>query len=208
MPHGYSYALHQLLIPAIGMLFLVGALVSASIGAGLILCSGRLLRLCALMNTYVSTRHGLKALSMPHDVGQSARRHRRLVGAVLIAGAVVSVYGLTAWLDDAALVAAAGLRYSHGFVAWIVASTRWSLIVFNAFAFVIGVMLCYFPGPLRALEARANHWYSARHFTKGADTMHLTLDKLVEAFPRSAGLIIVTAALYVAANAVILRSQF
>jgi hypothetical protein len=38
--------------------------------------------------------------------------------------------------------------------------------------------------------------------------MHLTLDRLVEAYPRSAGSIILVAALYVAANAAFLWFRF
>ena len=57
-------------------------------------------------------------------------------------------------------------------------------------------------------EAQANRWVSVRKLTPGADTMHPTLDKLVEAFPRTAGSILLVAALYVAANAAILWLRF
>ena len=93
-------------------------------------------------------------------------------------------------------------------MAWILDGVRWSLILTSVFAFVTGVMLGYFPDALGRFEAQANRWYSVRKLTAGADTMRLTLDGFVEAFPRSAGSIIVIAALYVAANAAILWLRF
>jgi len=175
-----------------------------------ILCvaSAKTFRLFGVMNRYVSTRHGLKPLAMPHDIGQSVRKHRRPIGALFILGAAYSLYSLLAWFDNSAIVSVLDLRYPRLFVAWVLESARWSLILFNVFALVIGVMLGLFPHALGRLEAQANRWVSVRKLTIGVDTMHLTLDKLVEAFPRTAGWIILVAALYVAANAAILWLRF
>jgi hypothetical protein len=208
MPLSNDNAVNQLLIPATVMFFLVWGLIGAAIGAGLIVRSAKMFRLFGMMNHYVSTRHGLKPLAMAHDVGQSVHRHRRLIGALFALGAAYSIYGLAAWFDNAAIVSDLGLRYPPSFVAWILESVRWSLVLFNVFALVIGVMLVCFKDALGRLEAQANRWYSVRKHTHGVDTMHLTLDKWVEAFPRSTGSIIVVVALYVAANAAILWLRF
>ncbi len=208
MPQGYDNAVHQLLIPAIVMFFLVGGLVGAAIGAGLIVCSAKMFRLFTVLNHYVSTRHGWKPLSMPHDIEQGVRNHRRLIGAVFVLGAAFSIYGLVAWFDGSVSVPALGLRNPRPIVAVMLESVRWSLLVFNVFALVIGVMLCHFPNAWGRFEARANRWYSVRKFTYGADTMHLTFDKWVEAYPRATGSIVVVAALYLAANAAILWVRF
>lgn len=208
MPQGYDYVVNQLLIPAVIMFFLVGGLFSAAIGAGLIICSTKMFRLFSVMNHYVSTRHGLKPLAMPHDVGQSVRKHRRLIGSAFVLGAAFSIYGLVAWFDTSASASALGLRYPRPFVAWILERVRWSLIVFNVLAFVIGVMLCFFPKALGKFEAQANRWYSVRKITYGADTMHPTLDKWVESHPRITGSIIFVGAFYVAASAGILWIRY
>lgn len=208
MPLSNEYLVAQLLIPAVVMFFLVWSLIGAAIGAGLIVCSAKVFRLFGMMNHYVSTRHGLKPLAMAHDIGQFVRKHRRLIGAFFVLGAAYCIYSLVAWFDNSAIVSALHLRYPRQFVAWILESARWSLIVFSVFAIVIGVMLGYFPEALGRLEAQANRWVSVRKLTYGADTMYLTLDKLVEAYPRSAGSIILVAALYVAANAAILWFRF
>lgn len=207
MPLSSDYAVNQLLIPAVVMFFLVWGLIGAAIGVGLIVSSAKMFRLFGMMNRDVSTRHDLTPLAMAHDPGPSVRKYGRVIGAVFILGAACSLYGLVGF-DNSAIVSALELRYPRPFVAWILGSVWWCWILFSVFAIVIGVMLACFPDALGRLEAQANRWYSARKPTGGLDTMHLTLDKLVEAFPRSAGSIIVVAALYVAANAAMLWFRF
>jgi len=208
MPLSNEYVIGELLVRAGAMFFLVWSVVGAAVGAGLVASGAKTLRLFGIMNHFVSTRHLLKPLTVGRDVGQSVLRHRRLIGALVVLGAVYSIYGLVARFDNPALVAALDLRYPRSFVAWILESARWSLILLSVFACVIGVMLGFYRDALGRLEARANRWYSTRKFTRGADTMDLTLDKWVEAFPRSAGSIIMVTALYVAANAAIVWLRF
>lgn len=199
---------NQLLIQAVVMFFLVWSLIGAAIGAGLLLSSARVFRLFGMLNRYVSTRRGLKALAMAHDIGQFVRRHRRLIGGLFVLGAAYCIFSLVAWFDNSAIVFVLDLRYPRPIVVWILESARWSLIVFSGFAIVAGLMLVYFPDALSRFEALANRWVSVRKHTYGADTMHLALDKLVEAYPRAAGSIILVAALYVAANAALLWLRF
>lgn len=209
MPPGSSYAINQLLISAGLMFFLVWSLVGAAIGVGLIVRSEMVFRLFRVMNNYISTRRGLKPLAMAHDLEPAVRRHRRLIGVFFMLGAAYSVFGLAAWFDNSAIVSGLGLHYpSRLVVVWILECLRWFLIVFAMVAFVVGAMLAYFPDALGKFEARMDRWYSVRKHTVGLDTMHLTLDKWVVAFPRATGSIIMLAAMYVAANAAILWLRF
>jgi hypothetical protein len=82
------------------------------------------------------------------------------------------------------------------------------LMAGSVLAIAIGVILGFFPRLLAALELRANHWYSSRQAGRGADKMVLTLDRWVEASPRTAGWLIATAALALACNsAIVLMGQ-
>ncbi len=208
MPLSSNYAIDQLLLPAVVMFFLVWGVIGAAVGTGLIVGSESMFRLFGVLNRYVSTRHGLKPLAMAHDIGQSVRRHRRLVGAVIMLATAYSLYGLAAWFDNAAIVDTLNLGYPPLFVAWIVESVRWYLILTSVMAFAVGVMLVCLPDALDRIEARANRWYSVRKHTVGADTMVLTIDNFVETFPRSTGLVIVLAGIYVAAHAALLWVRF
>jgi hypothetical protein len=208
MPLHGNFLVYQMLIPAVAMVFLVGSLASAAIGAGLIVSSARMFRLFGAMNSYVSTRHGLKPLAMPHDIGRSVHRHRRLIGALYVTGAAFSIYSLLAWYDGPTILAVLNLHYPRAFVAWILDSVRWCLIAFSMLAILTGVLLAFFPDALARFEAQANRWVSVRHLTIGVDKMHLPLDRLARAFPRVTGSILLVTALYVAANAAMLWFRF
>jgi hypothetical protein len=208
MPITNSFAVDQLLLQAVVVFFVVWGLVGAAVGAGLIAFSAPTIRLLGSMNHYVSTRHGLKPLAMPHDIGQSVRRHRRLIGSVFVVAAVYSLYGLVAWFDYAAITTTLDPDGPGMFVGWIVESARWFLMLTSIISFVVGAMLVNFPDALDRLEAHANYWYSGRKLTLGVDTMYMTIDNFVGTFPRSTGAIIVLAAVYVAANAALLWFRF
>jgi len=53
---------------------------------------------------------------------------------------------------------------------------------------------------LTRLESRGGHWFSERQLVRNADTMNLSLDHQVAAYPRSAGWIIAGAGLLLAGN--------
>lgn len=196
-------ALYQWLISSLVLFFLFWGVVAVAIGVGLIVCSGRTLKFFDTMNRYVSTRHGFKPMAVIHDTGWFVRRYRIWIAALFIAGSTYSIFGLVYWFDIAAVVSRFGMNLPHAFVSWIVESVRWLLIIGCAFGFVIGVMLGFFPKALDILEARVNKWYSFRNISRGADTMHLTLDNWVAAFPRTAGWIIVLTALFVVVDVAI-----
>ncbi len=203
MPLTNDPSVNQWILSAAVMAFLVWGVIAAAIGAGLMVSGDRMFRLFGLLDHHVSTRQGFKPLAMAHDVGQSVRKHRYLFGALFVAGAAYSIYGLAARFDGPAIVAALNLPYPRGFVLWILESVRWCLITFGAWALAIGVMLGFFPAALGRLEARGNRWISVRRLAGGVDAAHLPLDRLVRAFPRTAGSAILAGALFVVTSAAI-----
>jgi hypothetical protein len=53
-----------------------------------------------------------------------------------------------------------------------------------------GIMLFFFPRAWRSIEARANRWYSTGDLEGSEDTVYLSLERVVEGFPRASGLVI------------------
>jgi hypothetical protein len=93
----------------------------------------------------------------------------------------------------------------QSFVAWILESMRWFLVTGGVLAITVGVMLAFFPAAFRAIEMRANHWYSFRNHSRGSDTMHMSLDRWSESHPRMMGWAIAAGSLVmVAAYGIIL----
>jgi hypothetical protein len=191
-----SYAFRQWAFQFLTVLFLVGGLLSLATGVSLIAGSGGTLRFLDFMNRWISTRRAFKPLEARRDTRQWVQEHRRWLAAAFVAGAVFALVGLNTQFDAHAVSFVFGLdRHPSSFDAWLVESARWALIIGNLAAIVIGIMLGFFPGALAALEARGGRWYSDRALAKGADTMHLSLDVWVAAWPRVAGWVITVAAL-------------
>ena len=196
-----NYVIDQLLVPSLALFFLVWSAAGVAAGVGLIVSSARMLRFLDSLNHWVSSRRSLKPLEVPRDTGLTVRRNRRWFGAVLVVAAAYPIYTLAARFDISGVALALGTdipRLSLAAVA--VDAMRWFRVVGSVGAAAAGVMLMFFPRALDAVEARANRWVSSRQMAGDADTMHLTLDRWVAAFPRAAGWIIAVFSLAVAAG--------
>ncbi len=187
MLHSGDYLIDQVLIPFILWLFIVVGIVGIALGVGLIVRGARTLRFLGTLNRWISMRNTLKPMEEPHDIGRTVYGHRRWFGAAFAVGGAFAVFMLLTRIEVVAVVAVLGRNGPPVVLDWIVESLRWILVVGGVLAVVIGTMLVASADALRALETRVNKWYSPRQLGKGADTMHLTLDHLVEAFPRTAG---------------------
>ena len=202
-----SSLIYQILIPSIALFFLVWSVVGVVAGLGLIFSPLKMFRLFGSANHYVSTRHAFKPVSEVRDIEPQIRKNRRWIGTFFILGSAYSIFGLVRWFDMGAVVSALRLDLPRPFLAWMVESARWSLIVCSVFAFVIGTLLSFYPNVVYRLEQHTDQWYSLRKVFLGVDTMHLGFDRWVAAFPRAAGLIIVIAALVAVANSAVLWQQ-
>lgn len=180
----------KVVLPSLALFGLAGSLLGIAVGFGLLFRTAATLRFLATMNRWISTRKSLKPLEIPRSIGSPTARKPRWNGLVLvIAGAFVSV---VLWQLDGGKLASTtppGARYAV--IAGILFSAmRWFLVVGGLAVVAVGVMLLFFPAAYPAFEARANHWYSTRQALAGGDSMHMSLDRWVERFPRAAGLLI------------------
>lgn len=191
----------QLLHQFFAVVVLVFAGIGFAAGVGLIVSSARTLRFFQAMNRWVSMRGALKPMEIPRDTDQLSHGHRRLLGYALIAGGAFSAIGLAAGVDAAAV----GASFARGDMVRLVAiaagTLQWFLVVGSVAGVAVGLLLCFAPGALAALEKHANRWISSRRAMRGADEPNLTLDRLVETHPGPSGWILVCTTLGAAAYA-------
>ena len=186
-----SHELQQWSLQFVVILFLAGGVALLAIGLGLLCHSAGTLRFFDTMNRRVSMRRVFKSAETPRDTRQAVHKYRRWLAAAFVVGGVFALYGLITQFSTDAVIFVFGLDFfKRSFASWVVESARWLLIAGNLVAIVVGSMLVLFPDALAALEARGGRWISQRQLARNADTMNLTLDKLVAAFPRTAGLIL------------------
>ncbi|MBI3523370.1 MAG: hypothetical protein HY066_02390 [Betaproteobacteria bacterium] len=195
MPYYYDYVFDQLLVPALILFFFIGGVFSVVIGVGLIVSSEKVFRLFGLMNYSVSTRRVMRPMAVQRDSGNFVWKHRRMAGAIFVAGAAYAVYGLIARVDGAAVVSLINLKFPPQFVLWLVQSVRIFLIAGCIISITVGLLLAFFPDAMRAIELRSSLWHSTRKIAPDADKMNFALDNWVATSPRLAGWIILFPAL-------------
>jgi hypothetical protein len=194
----------QILLPFVLWIFIVAGFAGIVLGVSLIASGGSTVRALAGMNRWVSLRGGLKPMEEPHDIGAAVYGRRRWFGVAFAIGGAFTVFMLLFQVETAAVAGGLAGGSRRVVVEWAVESLKWLLITGGVLAIVTGAMLVVSPGALRALESRVNRWYSPRQLGKGADTMHLSLDRWFEAHPRTAGsLLTVSAAIVLIASMIV-----
>jgi hypothetical protein len=191
MPHSGNDVIDQLLIPAVLWLFVLVAVAGIAVGIGLLVRGADTLRFLRGLNRWTSFRNQLKPLEEMHDISKTVYGRRRWIGGALIAGGAYVVFMLAVQIQFASVIAILSRDRSPVVVELLVESLRWFLVAGGVAAMVFGAMLAFSSESFRRLEARVNTWYSPRQLGKGADEMHLTLDQWAEAFPRTAGAMLI-----------------
>lgn len=196
-----SGAVRRWVAEVLTVFFLLGGLVGIAVGVGLIVNSGKTLRLFGILNRWVSLRRAARPLEIPRDTTQAVQRNRRWLAAVFIVGGAFTTYILATKFDANAARQMFNLMALRPAASlWIVESGRWLLIVGNLVAIVVGILLAYFPAILITLETGGSRWFSERRILKGSDNLNLSLDRWVSTYPRPAGVIITVGALLMIGN--------
>ena len=203
MPLFNNFLVDQLLVPVIFLFFLVSGIFGVALGIGLVIFRGRAFRIFAPMNRWVSARKNLERLEVGHEIEPFVHKYRHWFSALFIIGGTFSIFMLVVKVDAAAVASVFGAGRFSVIVPWIIQSFTALLIGGALLAIAIGIILGFFPRALGALEMRANRWVSSRQFVKGADAMHVPLDRWVETSPRAAGWIVAVAALFLSINSAI-----
>ena len=181
--------LAQLLLTSLLLFLFMGALLGVAVSVGLLVRSAAMLRFIHAMNRWISTRQAFKPLEHPLQIAQAAAG-ARWFGAVLLAlGAYTTVVLLSA-VDVNGIIALLGVDARYSLAAIAIHAAKWVLVLGSGLAIATGIMLLFFPRAWRSIEARANRWYSTGNLEGSEDTVYLSLERVVEGFPRASGLVI------------------
>jgi len=202
-----NYFVEQWLIPALVIFLLIGSVFAFAVGLGLILRSAATFRFFGVMNRWVSMRKALRPAEIPRDADAALHRQSRILGAVFIVAAGLSLIVLVWEFDVAAIVSALRRDADSALVETLAQTVKWLLIVGDALAIVVGIAMIAAPQALAGLEVRANQWISMRKYDKNVDVMHMGVDKWAESYPRALGWSILLLAGFVIANLATLLSS-
>jgi hypothetical protein len=176
---------------------LLGGVLGVLTGLALLFNSALVFRISERMNVWISTRKAAKALDTSIEVERAVYRAHRVIGALLLAGALYTLYMMLVHLHGAH-IALAMPKFIHPQLAgWLGISLRIFFIVANVIAAVIAIVMVVRPSALKGIEAWTNRSYSARRTLKFLETPRDAFDPIVRAHPQLTGLLFTVAGAFV-----------
>jgi hypothetical protein len=182
--------------PALYALLLMGAALGLLVGIFLIIDSARVFRWNASLNRWFSTEEAARVFDKPRDVKRFVYRRHRVVGVVVVAGALYAMDVLLFRIQTGAVLRALnGVANPEG-LRLIADSLRIFLIGGNAVALLVGLVLCFRPSMLKGLEMWADKQYAVQS-GKSLDQMNFVADQFVLRHPRLVGVLVAVGSLFV-----------
>jgi hypothetical protein len=181
-----------LLTQTLYLLLMFGAALSVVIGIWLLADSARLLRWNAVLNSWVSNEAVLRRLDEPRDVKRMVYRGHRLVGLLVVVGAVYALPEL--WWGS--------LRNLHPpeLATVMFESIRLFLVFGNLVALAAGAVVFFRPSLLKPLESWADRAYRSRISCGAADKMRLQPDEFAKSHPKLLGILATGSGIYLLVN--------
>ena len=176
---------------------LLGGVLGVLTGVALIFNSALVVRLSDKMNVWISTREAMQVLEEPVEIERTVYRWHRLIGALILAGALFTLYVLLWRFNGPQVVEALTKLLELGVAKWIAESLRVFFVLVNIAALVIAVVMIVRPSALKGVEAWANRQYSPCRRAHALDIPRVGPDSLLRTRPRLLGMVLALAGLYV-----------
>jgi hypothetical protein len=186
----------QTLGPVLYVILLGGAALGLVIGILLIVDSARVVRWNDRLNAWYSPPKALRTLDGSVEIKRVVYRWHRVMGILLLAGAVFTLDALVFGFTSAALVRTFRDLGNTAALAVAFDAARIFLIVGNVAALVAAAVLIFRPSLLKGLEAWADRSYSTER-TEALDAMRYQPDEFVRSRPKLVGALITLGSLYV-----------
>ena len=176
---------------------LLGGVTGLLMGITLIFKSSIVFRVSERMNVWISTRQAMRPLEAHIDIERAVYRWHRLVGALLLAGALFTLYVATIRFQGPELSVVLGKFFRVEIAKWIGQSLRLFLMVANLAALVFAAIMILRPSALKPIEVWANRQYSGRQATRDWEIPRNLIDPFVQNNPRLIGVLLALASLCV-----------
>ncbi|MGQ0651577.1 MAG: hypothetical protein ACT4P4_04785 [Betaproteobacteria bacterium] len=176
---------------------LFGGLLGLAMGLLLLLRPQTAFRISEVMNRWISTRQAMRPLDNPISVERAIYRSHRLIGLLLLAGALFTLYVLLVRLQGPELVWIMRRFFGAPVALWLANSVRAFFVVVNVAAALIALAMIVRPSALKGLEAWANRQYSGRRAMRAWEIPRQGIDPLVQAHPRLMGAVLLVAGLFI-----------
>jgi hypothetical protein len=190
----------SILWPVLYILILLGAALGLVIGVMLLIDSARVMQWNAYLNRWISTENAARVLDQSRDVKHFVYRRHRVIGLLVIAGALFALDVLAFRLQTTPLLRALRPLGNPTALALAVDSARVFLVSGNAVALVAGVILCFRPSLLKGVEAWADRQFSTPLPNKSLDEPNYRPDAFVRDHPKLVGALVAAGSVFILAS--------
>ena len=191
-----SRLLLDMLVESALIFLLVATAFALLYGVALLAAPSRTLRFNDVASRWFSTRSVQVALDKRHDLQRVIYRRHRWIGVLLLVGGSYVLWILLARYDPSVVVAPLKRSMSPRLASAILDAAWWLLVPANALAVVVGIVMFARPSLLRGVESFANREVSTEAVGTVLDGVYSAPDRLIRAYPRLTGVVIVVASLY------------
>jgi hypothetical protein len=188
--------LEAIVVQTTYIVFLAGAALAVLIGILLLIDSARVLRWNASLSRWVSTRDAVRPLDEPRDIKRFVYRNHRILGVLVVAGAIYTLDVLTFGFQTGALARIFRGLANQSVLGIVLDTLRLFLVAANLLAVFAGLALAFRPSLLKGVEAWADRSYAMRSDGR-MDEMRFQPDQWVGAHPKLAGALVVAGGAFV-----------
>jgi hypothetical protein len=180
----------------LAIFLVIFAILGLLLGALLVLRPQTFATLNRLANQWVSLRHVNRLLDKTISIERWFYRHHRVMGIVIMLGAIYFLVYFFWRYDKAHL-----LLYLSPYLAIPLLEILLDALLFIAklaggLAWLAGLIICLRPSLLRGIEKKSNRWLSVRHATKALDVSRTSVDEWVLQHTRATGYVLLLSSLY------------
>lgn len=189
--------LEEIFLEAVTLFVAFGVVFTFILGLWLLLQPAGALRFIDISSKGFSLRRWMKPLQIPRYQEKIFYRYNKPLGAVLLAGAIYSLYYFIFDYNQASLTHAFSRYFNVSTTDWLLEVMNIFLVAGNVFVMLIGFTILFFPGSLKAFEEKCNSWISTRNVYKVLDIENKVVDSMLLRYPRALGMLIVLTSFYV-----------
>lgn len=149
------------------------------------------------LDRWLPTEGIARWLSVPHMLDRLIYRYHRIFGGILVIGSIYTLYIQAFRFRTEEAVALAAQAVPDTLAKPLATAAALFLFFGNLLAFAIGVLVFLRPSLLKGMEGWANRWITLGHLARFLDRPYWETDRLLYRQPRSTGLFLVVAGLYI-----------
>lgn len=177
-----------------------GSLLALVIGIAMLVKPDAVLRVNQRVTEWMAARRVTVPLNKTIKIERYVYRRHRYVGALVLCGALYTLYTLFVRFNKEDALLTYAHRYNPVVVEWILESVVALLTVGSVVAALIGLVMMVRPSLLKGVEAWANRSYATPAPTQLIHAVRNRSNRLTVSAPRLLGLLICLGSLYVIIN--------